>query len=1229
VSSELLNDLKKARLDLNALLADLQQSVPGICSTMLAVHLADQIQYATHPDDRATNQWMRKYLTDQNVQQPSGGSYYYGRTAQHASLRLELDVDECLNANRVDLVVIYTKHDNADLIDQVTSWTNTNQIAIKKCLNVLLNGLVSTHWYRTAKESLVRAERRAREIAKDIGHESSAKIRHRIAEKYLVPLVKGMDLSYAAVIMRNETHKTYYETIAEHYRTAEKDNQAADCATFGHPTHEDGRQDTRLATEIHDEDIRSVSTAKENRRQSAYHLPGQGLIGKLLQGNFERFVQQNGSADPYLVGLPNSRFDSEGEEIVVATMAVHSMADSFLLGSDALLVCVRQSRKYLSNLFFNHDESNHLISIAESLARSLHQVDRAVGYDAEMRFSQVLCDIWTSNKLIQSRVSDSLAEICERLPLTRMLFATVDGSSGTIDGLACVGFSEDLIAETKRDLNATERDVLAEAVKKKWYEPQRLKTKDGREYAKGIDVATATRQDLGDNVVVLAIPDDNDLPIAVILAEFSSLRDIDQSKVTDRLAHYVRQLSAKYRLAMHEDRVARNQAMRLIVDTLESEHAENMEPIKSLVYSMESLGNAIQAKGGFALLVNEDTEEFQDVAAWNACKRHDHPFFFSLPKAAEQREYQQDILASAYLHSRVFQGSLSDCFPKSMLSQIYCLPSRGEAVAIPIGSSKRIVGVFVFFGYEASQLRVGELDSDKIFASAVAFTRVAAIRQLRMYERENSSLEGVMQGMKRFYSDHIGDRKLRAFFDTNRQQFNAVLEFVATFFEATFAFLWSPDDVISFRSSEDAGFFELVANEPFILRSSFPKETLTGIKQRMASNMWGPSGVVGEEPKTLEQVVKELEARGSGQGGGRGDVEKSLEQIDLELAFRPFEHSLRSAVVRSLSVVTSEDSNSDRRTSGTFHELLDPGMVDGPYAWLGVPVLVKDAKITSLYGMVTLMRKRSNVGDRRGFTERDKGAAELLAGIIAMGLHHTNSSARYADAVSKQFRYFGHHVKDSMKAMAERLHKLQSFGSAGLGDTDEVSRILNEMTDCNAYSHAAIKSFFDFFSRDLSWAVEDTPYAVNSVISNVLSILGNRLEGIKVVSSHVDPTVVTDREQGKLMAVIHALITNAIKATLEKGEKVEKVIELKCFWEQSHVVVSVSDNGVGLCQDFKQSELVRFGVSQFKLESTGIGLAMVDDFVRALGGEFILQPDSAGGTEATVKFPISSRFKEN
>lgn len=268
-------------------------------------------------------------------------------------------------------------------------------------------------------------------------------------------------------------------------------------------------------------------------------------------------------------------------------------------------------------------------------------------------------------------------------------------------------------------------------------------------------------------------------------------------------------------------------------------------------------------------------------------------------------------------------------------------------------------------------------------------------------------------------------------------------------------------------------------------------------------------------------------------------------------------------------------------------------------------------------------------GDRRGFTERDKRAAELLTGIIAMGLHHTNSSARHADAISKQFKYFGHHVKDSMKAMTERLQRLRSLGSDGLRDTQDVSWILGEMSDCNAYSHAAIESFFKFFSRDLTWAMEKAPYAVTSTICRVLFILNYRLMGIVVDTKEVDSSVFTDVEQGKLMAVFHALISNAIKATLLKSETTNKVIQIKCVKDESHFVVSVIDNGIGLPEDVTQGDLVRFGVSLFKLDSTGIGLAMVDDFMRAVGGEFLLQPDPAGGTEARVKFPISSNLKEN
>jgi signal transduction histidine kinase/FixJ family two-component response regulator len=128
---------------------------------------------------------------------------------------------------------------------------------------------------------------------------------------------------------------------------------------------------------------------------------------------------------------------------------------------------------------------------------------------------------------------------------------------------------------------------------------------------------------------------------------------------------------------------------------------------------------------------------------------------------------------------------------------------------------------------------------------------------------------------------------------------------------------------------------------------------------------------------------------------------------------------------------------------------------------------------------------------------------------------------------------------------------------------------------------------------------------------------GVRLE--KVIDRLVGPV---SGDPGRLQQVLWNLLTNAIKFTPEGG-KVRVLAEVM----QSHVGISVTDNGEGISRDFLPHLFERFsqadGSAKRKHRGLGLGLSIVKNLVEMHGGT--VRANSCGegqGATFTIQLPL-------
>lgn len=113
---------------------------------------------------------------------------------------------------------------------------------------------------------------------------------------------------------------------------------------------------------------------------------------------------------------------------------------------------------------------------------------------------------------------------------------------------------------------------------------------------------------------------------------------------------------------------------------------------------------------------------------------------------------------------------------------------------------------------------------------------------------------------------------------------------------------------------------------------------------------------------------------------------------------------------------------------------------------------------------------------------------------------------------------------------------------------------------------------------------------------------------------HVDRTMLTQ--------VMMNLLSNAIKFTPENGQ-----LLLKAELQNDCIVISVTDNGIGIEEDMVQQVIDPFVQIRSALtrseQGTGLGLSIVASLVEHHGGKIDLESEPEKGTKVTVTFPAS------
>jgi len=155
--------------------------------------------------------------------------------------------------------------------------------------------------------------------------------------------------------------------------------------------------------------------------------------------------------------------------------------------------------------------------------------------------------------------------------------------------------------------------------------------------------------------------------------------------------------------------------------------------------------------------------------------------------------------------------------------------------------------------------------------------------------------------------------------------------------------------------------------------------------------------------------------------------------------------------------------------------------------------------------------------------------------------------------------------------------------------------------------------------------LEENRISADATHFNLREFLEDTMEEIKVgIKAHQKIELeqngldrfVTDKRL--LKNILLNILSNAIKFSAEDG-----VIFVELNNKESHLFISVKDNGIGILKEDQQYLFSSFfrGKNTMNIEGTGLGLHIVKRYVDMLKGTISLQSEPGSGTVVTIQLP--------
>jgi len=209
-----------------------------------------------------------------------------------------------------------------------------------------------------------------------------------------------------------------------------------------------------------------------------------------------------------------------------------------------------------------------------------------------------------------------------------------------------------------------------------------------------------------------------------------------------------------------------------------------------------------------------------------------------------------------------------------------------------------------------------------------------------------------------------------------------------------------------------------------------------------------------------------------------------------------------------------------------------------------------------------------------------------------------------------------HEIRGVLTSLIGALEQLGEDGvsAAGLEKAQERAAFLNRiLDDMKGYAQ---ELSCDFQRENLREIVD----AAIDLVADKVRSTDRSLADVDVVNE-VEGFVFIEASRYQMVQVFENVIRNAFESTDEKG----RIRITGDLGDEKRIVVSISDNGVGMSPDEIKDAFIPFKTSKKNQGGTGFGLAIAKKIVQAHGGGIAMESAEDQGTTVKITLPLTQQ----
>ncbi|MCS6974025.1 MAG: HAMP domain-containing histidine kinase [Cyclobacteriaceae bacterium] len=236
-------------------------------------------------------------------------------------------------------------------------------------------------------------------------------------------------------------------------------------------------------------------------------------------------------------------------------------------------------------------------------------------------------------------------------------------------------------------------------------------------------------------------------------------------------------------------------------------------------------------------------------------------------------------------------------------------------------------------------------------------------------------------------------------------------------------------------------------------------------------------------------------------------------------------------------------------------------------------------------------------------------------------LDEQNKLLAKANAELDQFAYSVSH--DLRAPLSSILGLINVYGLSKTADEKEqvISLISSRVHKLDQFIRDILNH-----SRNIRMEVQYEQVKPHHLVQEVLNQLNHMKDfGKQKIENLIPEELTVETDRNRLLIILSNLISNAVK--YYDPCKAEPYIRIKADQNRTHWTLTISDNGIGIENEHVKNLFTMFYRAHSHGEGSGLGLYIVHEICRKMGGSVTVNSQYGMGTEFCVTLPNNTKIK--